>query len=77
MDDATFVLLAATLKFGVLIGFGVRELVLLRRLRDQDRRDPGPEPAPAPASPSGGVGRKLPDCLIPRPAARPRELERV
>jgi hypothetical protein len=77
MSDEMFILLSATLKFGLVFGFGFRELWLLRRLRDQDRRDPGPEPAPTPAAPSGGAGRPLPDCLIPRPVARPRELESV
>jgi hypothetical protein len=77
MSDATFVLLTATLKFGVLFGLGIRELWLLRRLRHRDDRDPGPREAPAPAAPSGGAGRPLPPELIPRPAARPKQLEPV
>ena len=73
MSDPMFVLLSATLKFGLVFYIGIRELVLLRRLRDRDERDPGEEQAPLPPLPDAGTGpdRKLPDCLIPRPIARP------
>ena len=73
MSDPMFVLLSATLKFGLVFYIGIRELVLLRRLRDRDERDPGEEQAPLPLLPDAGTGpvRKLPDCLIPRPIASP------
>jgi len=75
MSDAMFVLLSATLKFGLVFCIGIRELVLLRRLSDRDERDPGEERAPAPLLPDAGTGpdRPLPDCLIPRPIARPEQ----
>ena len=85
MTDATFVLLSSALKLAVLFGFGIREIVLVRRLRDRDERGPGPEPLPAPVSPEPGLPvagpmKPLPDCLVPRPASAPqraRELEPV
>lgn len=83
MSDPMFVLLTATLKFGLVTFICIRELILVRRLRNGDERDPRHDPAPAPLLPDAGAGpeRKLPECLIPRPAARPvdqpRQLEPV
>jgi hypothetical protein len=78
ISDQMFVLLMALMKFGVLIFIGVRELWILRRLRDRDERDPPHDPVPAPPLPDAGPARRLPDSLVPKPTpARPRELEPV
>jgi hypothetical protein len=80
ISDQMFVLLMALMKFGLLLGLGVRELIVLRRLRDRDERDPPRAPVPAPPLPDAGPARPLPAGLVPdrdaRPA-RPRELEPV
>ncbi len=84
MNDDLFILLSSTLTFGVPLALAVRELWALRRDEGRGRggdgrreRDPAPHTPPAPAP--GGIGRPLPDCLIPKPlpasAFRRREVE--
>ena len=81
MSDDLFILLSSTLTFGVPLALAVRELWALRRDGRGGggwERDRAPDTPPAPRP--GGVGRPLPDCLIPKPlpasAFRPsREVE--
>ena len=65
MTSETFVLLSGTLTFGAPLVLAV--FALRRRPQDDgwDRRTVEPPPPPKP----------LPDCLIPRPITRVRELE--
>ena len=67
MAPETHVILSCFLSMGLPVLWGLRELWLLRRAGGEggQRRVPAPELAPKP----------LPDCLIPRPMARPRVLE--
>ncbi len=68
MTSETFVLLSGTLTFGAPLVLAVHELFALRRRPQDDgwdRRTVEPPPPPKP----------LPDCLIPRPITRVRELE--
>ena len=69
MSSTTFVLLSGALTFGAPLAIAVHEMFALRRRPPQDdggghRIDP-PPPPPKP----------LPDCLIPKPFIRIRELE--
>ena len=69
MSSETFVLLSGTLTFGAPLVLAVHELIVLRRRPQDDGWDPRrAEPPPQPPKP-------LPDCLIPRPMSRVRELE--
>ena len=63
------VLLSGALTFGVPLAFAIRELLELRR-RPQGGGGPAPDPVVPPPKP-----KPLPDCLIPKPYARTRELE--
>ena len=84
MSDELFVLLNGVLTFGLPLAWGVRELIMLRRSRDEDDGRGRILPAPAPVLPSGHVPPAelppLPDCLIPKLPAHvdaERELELV
>ena len=88
MDSTTLVILSGVTTHGVLLVLAIRELVVLRRYRDDDdrdrRRDPDPAPTPPPFDAPSGVRPMLPDCLRPelmdlRPegGVRPRVLEPV
>jgi hypothetical protein len=75
MAPDVFVLLSGGLTFGVPLVFAVRELRTLRRGGGGGWQPEPPPPPPVPR-PTGGSGKPLPDCLIPkRLPARPRELE--
>ena len=68
MSSDTFMLLSGTLTFGAPLVLAIHELIALRRRPQDDgwdgrRIEPPPPPKP------------LPDCLIPRPLVRVRELE--
>jgi hypothetical protein len=69
MSSGTFILLSGTLTFGAPLLLAIHELIALRRRPQDDgwdrRRIDPPPPPPKP----------LPDCLIPRPITRVRELE--
>ena len=68
MSPEVQVLLSGALTFGAPLAIAIHELLALRR---PPRGGPGglpPEPPPPPQKP-------LPDCLIPRPTVRIRELE--
>lgn len=88
MDSATMIILSGVTTHGVLLALAVRELIVLRRYKDDDdrdrRRDPDPEPTPPPFEGPSGVRPVLPDCLRPelmdlRPegGVRVRDLELV
>jgi hypothetical protein len=72
MSPETQILLSGALTFGVPLVLAVRELIVLRR---PPRGGWRPEPTPpAPTPPLSPAGQKpLPDCLIPKPVAGPRE----
>ncbi|WP_043363193.1 hypothetical protein [Belnapia sp. F-4-1] len=73
MAPEVFVLLSGGLSFGVPLVLAIREL---RNLRRGDGGGWRPSPTPPPPRPTGGSGKPLPDCLIPKPLpTRPRELE--
>ncbi len=75
MAPSLQIVLSGLLTYGVPLGFAIRELIVLRRFRDDDRgRDPAPDPTPMPLAPAG---RTLPDCLIPKLVTPARQLERV
>lgn len=63
MSPDTQFLLSVLLTFGVPIAIAVRELLVLRRGRPDDRRPR--RPVTPPLAPADGRPR-LPDCLIPR-----------
>jgi hypothetical protein len=68
-----------TLSF--LLTFGVPIVLALRELRGLGTggapwRKPLPAPDPGPVAPDHGL-KPLPECLVPKPLARVRELERV
>ena len=57
------------LNFGVPMALATRELFVTKPPRPH-RRDPEPEAAPPPP-PAPLAGKKLPDCLIPKPTRTP------
>lgn len=69
MSPHVQVLLSGALTFGVPLAFAIRELIVLRR----PPRNDGQPPPPVPPRPP--VNRPLPDCLIPKPLPRVRQLE--
>ena len=79
MNGTAFVMLSATLTFGIPLLLALRELYELKR-RDKGGWD-GDGSAPIVPPPPPSFGHKpLPDCLIPRlppNPARMRELEEV
>ena len=85
MSPATQVILSSALTFGVPLLLAVRELIALRRWRDEPGGRDGPaEPRPLPLPPGGGLAVKpLPACLIPvrrpdlAPNLAPERRERV
>ena len=66
MAPGVQVILSGTITFGVPVLCAVRELILLRRPRN-DRGGPGPEPSPPDRDPDAP---SLPACLVPQPRAR-------
>ena len=68
MAPDTFVLLSGALTFGAPLAIAIRELIVLRRPPRGGWSPPPPEPVVPPPKP-------LPDCLVPRPRTRVRELE--
>ncbi len=60
MAPTTQILCSGALTFGAPLLLALRELVVLRRRRDDEGWDRAPDPLPAPPKP-------LPDCLIPKP----------
>ena len=68
MSPDTFVLLSGALTFGAPLAIAIRELIVLRRPPRGGWSPPPPEPVPSAPKP-------LPDCLVPRPRTRVRELE--
>lgn len=69
MSSETQVLLSGALTFGAPLALAVCELFILRRRPSSDDSGP-PAPPPKPIGP-----KPLPDCLIPKPIVRARELE--
>ena len=67
MSPATHVILSGALTFGVPLLLAIRELIALRRWRDEPGGRDGPaEPQPLPLPLGGGSATKpLPACLIP------------
>ena len=67
MSPATQVILSGLLTFGVPLLLAIRELIALRRWRDEPGGGDGRvEPQPLPLPPGGGMATKpLPACLIP------------
>jgi hypothetical protein len=70
MSPATFVVLSGTLTFGAPLALAIRELFVLRNPR---RGGGWAGPRPDPVKPD--APKPLPDCLIPKPISRVRELE--
>ncbi len=71
MEPETHILLSGLLTFGVPLVWALRELFVLRRdNRGGGWHEPAPDPQPGPPPPPAGQ-RPLPDCLIPKPMARP------
>lgn len=70
MSPELQVLLSGGLTFGVPLILALYELRSLRRRGGGGWRPDAPPPAP-PEPPRGGSDRPLPDCLIPKPMARP------
>jgi hypothetical protein len=75
MEPATHAILGCALSLGLPLLIAIRELVLLRAIREGgsgQRRMPEPPPAP-PLAPTGqdrpAPAKPLPDCLVPRPLA--------
>lgn len=69
MSSTTFVLLSGALTFGAPLAIAFHELFALRRRPPNDGPG-GHRVEPPPPSP-----KPLPDCLIPKPYIRIRELE--
>ncbi len=67
MSSTTFVILSFAISHGIPLALAVRELLALGKPspRGDDRPPPEPEPPRTP--------KPLPDCLLPRPAALPRQ----
>jgi hypothetical protein len=77
MAPEVFVLLSGGLSFGVPLVLAIRELRNLKRSDGGGWRPDSTPPSPKPR-PTGGSGKPLPDCLIPKPVpASLRELETV
>ena len=70
ISDRTFIVLSGVLTFGAPLVFAIRELIELRRPPRGDEGPPRRIVEPPPRLP-----KPLPDCLIPRPVVRTRELE--
>jgi hypothetical protein len=70
MNPDLQVLLSGALGFGILLILALRELRSRRRGNGGGWSRDAPPPA-APPPPQGGSDRPLPDCLIPKPMARP------
>jgi hypothetical protein len=79
MKPEVWILLSGALSFGVPLVLAVGELLSLRRGGDGgfgggSGRAPAPPPPP-PLPPAGS--KRLPECLIPRPAPNPTARARV
>jgi hypothetical protein len=68
MAPTTQILCSGALTFGAPLLLALRELVVLRRARDDDGWERTPDPTPVAPKP-------LPDCLIPKPM--PQREQRV
>ena len=69
MSATTYILFSCVLTFGAPLAIAIHELIAFRR------RPPGEGPGGHRIDPAPPPPKPLPDCLIPKPYIRIRELE--